>query len=93
MIELKDISYMYQDGTEALRAINLSIREGEKMVVAGANGAGKSTLFMILNGILKPSSGRYLFDNKEIKYAKKELYNLHKTVGVVFQEPDSQIFS
>ena len=93
MIELKDISYKYQDGTEALRAINLSIKEGEKMVVAGANGAGKSTLFMILNGILRPSSGSYLFDGKEIKYTKKELYNLHKTIGVVFQEPDSQIFS
>ncbi len=93
MVELQDINYHYQDGTEALKSINLSIREGEKMVVAGSNGAGKSTLFMILNGILRPSSGSYLFDGKEIKYTKKELYNLHKTIGVVFQEPDSQILS
>jgi cobalt/nickel transport system ATP-binding protein len=93
MIELKHIHYHYPDSTEALSDIHFSVRKGEKLVIAGSNGAGKSTLFLILNGILKPSSGEYLFDGKRVGYSRSDLLQLRKTIGIVFQEPDSQIFS
>jgi cobalt/nickel transport system ATP-binding protein len=93
MIQLQNISFRYPDRTEALSNITLRVREGEKLVIAGANGAGKSTLFLILNGILKPMSGHYVFDGKQVKYSKADLLQLRKNVGIVFQEPDSQIFS
>jgi cobalt/nickel transport system ATP-binding protein len=93
MIELKNISYCYPDRTEALVNINFSLNEGEKLVIAGANGAGKSTLFLILNGILKPRLGEYFFEGKKVEYSKTGLLQLRKNVGIVFQEPDSQIFS
>jgi cobalt/nickel transport system ATP-binding protein len=93
MIDLNNISYCYPDRTQALVNINFSVCEGEKLVIAGPNGAGKSTLFLILNGILKPSSGEYLFEGKRVGWSKNELLQLRKTIGIVFQEPDSQIFS
>jgi cobalt/nickel transport system ATP-binding protein len=93
MIELKNISYHYPDCTSAIADICFSVTEGEKLVVAGENGAGKSTLFLLLNGILKPRKGEYFFDGKRIGYSKRELLTLHQQVGIVFQEPDSQLFS
>jgi cobalt/nickel transport system ATP-binding protein len=93
MINVTNISYRYPDRTEALFNINLSVSAGEKLVIAGPNGAGKSTLFLILNGILKPLSGSYLFNGKSVTYSKNELLQLRKSIGIVFQEPDSQIFS
>jgi cobalt/nickel transport system ATP-binding protein len=93
MIELKNISYCYPEGTEALADINLLVNAGEKLVVAGPNGAGKSTLFLILNGILQPLSGNYFFNGKQVTYSNADLLQLRKNVGIVFQEPDSQIFA
>jgi cobalt/nickel transport system ATP-binding protein len=93
MIELKNISYHYPDSTVAIADICFSVSEGEKLVVAGANGAGKSTLFLLLNGILKPRKGEYFFDGKKTGYSKCELLALRQQVGIVFQEPDSQLFS
>lgn len=93
MIELKNISYHYPDSTAAIADICFSVTEGEKLVVAGANGAGKSTLFLLLNGILRPRKGEYFFDAKKIGYSKRELLALREQVGIVFQEPDSQLFS
>lgn len=93
MIELKNISYHYPDSTAAIADICFSVSEGEKLVVAGANGAGKSTLFLLLNGILKPRKGEYFFDGEKIGYSKRELLALRQQVGIVFQEPDNQLFS
>jgi cobalt/nickel transport system ATP-binding protein len=93
MIELKNISYCYPEGAEALADINLTVNVGEKLVIAGPNGAGKSTLFLILNGILKPLSGSYHFNGKQVSYSNVELVQLRKNIGIVFQEPDNQIFA
>jgi len=59
----------------------------------GVNGSGKSTLFLNFNGILKPSSGKVLYAGKEIKYNRKSLHDLRKNIGIVFQDPDNQLFS
>jgi len=71
----------------------MGIPPGSKIAILGANGAGKSTLFLHLNGILKPKSGRVLVEGREVEYNRGFLGRLRKKVGIVFQDPDSQLFS
>lgn len=93
ILEADQVSYRYPDGTPALKKICIQIPKGKKTVLLGANGAGKSTLFLNFNGILKPREGVVRFDGNDIQYDKKGLLDLRKKVGIVFQDPDSQLFS
>lgn len=93
MVIAEDLHYTYEDGTEALRGIDLKIRFGEKVAVMGANGSGKSTFFRHLNGLLKPERGRVLIDEEPIVYSRKGLLDVRTKVGIVFQNPDDQLFS
>jgi cobalt/nickel transport system ATP-binding protein len=93
IFEVKDIVYSYMDGTKALRDININIEKGKKIAFIGANGAGKSTLFLHFNGINKPEAGEICFRGKKISYSNSELTKLRSEVGIVFQEPDNQLFS
>lgn len=93
ILETRDLSFNYQDGTKALKNINLKIQKGKKISVIGVNGSGKSTLFLHLNGVLKPTKGSILYKGNEIKYDHKSLLNLRKNVGIVFQDPENQLFS
>ncbi|OHD16571.1 MAG: hypothetical protein A2086_03940 [Spirochaetes bacterium GWD1_27_9] len=93
IIELKNISFQYPDEAFSLENISLQIKKGEKIVILGENGAGKSTLLLLLNGILKPQHGDLLFYDKKLNFSQKELFQLRKTVQLVFQDPEIQIFS
>ncbi|MEK4029436.1 ATP-binding cassette domain-containing protein [Pseudobacillus sp. FSL P4-0506] len=93
MIELKNVSYNYTDGTKALSSVSLAITPGRKIAVLGNNGAGKSTLFLHMNGLLRPAEGEILFNGKPLIYKRKQLQELRRQVGVVFQNPDTQLFS
>ena len=93
IIETKNISYHYPDGTQALDKVNFQVEEGKIVALLGPNGAGKSTLFLHFNGILKPSSGTILIDGSEIKYDKKNLMSVRQKIGIVFQNPDDQLFA
>lgn len=93
MIELRDLSYSYPDGTPALRGINMKVERGERVAVIGPNGAGKSTLFLHLNGILKPAAGEVIINGERVDYSKDELIKIRQKVGIVFQNPDDQLFS
>lgn len=93
ILKLDNVCYTYEDGTEALKGVDLQIRRGEKLAVMGANGSGKSTLFLTLNGIRKPTSGKVLYNNIPVDYSRKGLLELRKKVGIVFQDPDNQLFS
>lgn len=93
LLVLENIAYTYPDGTQALQQLNLSLNKGEKIAFVGANGAGKSTLFQILNGIIKPQQGQYYFNGELVSFSRKALFELRQKVGVVFQDPDNQIFS
>lgn len=93
ILEAVDLEYSYPDGTNALCKVNLRVQKGEKLAILGSNGAGKSTLFMQFNGIYRPNSGSIKYRGHGISYENKALIELRKKVGIVFQDPDSQLFS
>ena len=88
MIELTDVSFVYPNGTTAVEKVDLSIKDGEFLVVCGANGCGKSTLLRLLNGLLEPTSGRVTVDGMPTTGSPAEI---RTKVGIVFQDPDHQI--
>lgn len=93
MIEIKNLDYRYEDGTVALQNVNITIQKGEKIAIMGPNGSGKSTLFLCLNGVRKPTKGSILVNKEPIAYNKNGLKKLRQTIGIVFQNPDHQLFS
>lgn len=93
IISTKDLYFRYDDGTEALKGITISFPKGKKIALLGNNGAGKSTLFLHLNGVYKPASGTVFFKGNPIQYSTRSLKQLRKSIGIVFQNPDEQLFS
>lgn len=94
VIEAQDVSYTYDGNNErALDGLNLKIRRGTKVAFMGGNGSGKSTFFLCLNGIRRPDTGKICIDGEAIEYTRKGLLNVRGRVGIVFQEPDDQLFS
>ncbi len=94
VIEVKDVSFTYDGNDEkALDGLNLNVRRGAKVAFMGGNGSGKSTLFLCLNGIRKPDEGRISVDGSPIEYTRRGLLEVRSRVGIVFQEPDDQLFS
>lgn len=91
LINLANVSYAYSDGTLALNNINLTINKGEKVAILGPNGAGKSTLFQLFNGLLKPTTGTISIEGLEV--TKKNLSEIRRNVGMVFQDSDDQLFN
>ena len=89
LLETRELRYDYPDGTRALTGLNISLREGEKLALAGANGSGKSTLMLHLSGCLPALSGDVLLHGEVIG---KNLNKLRSSVGMIFQEPDDQLF-
>lgn len=90
LIQISQLSYSYPDGKEALHGIDLSVNAGEKIGIVGANGAGKSTLLLHINGVYS-GEGCVVVDGMECN--KKNLEKIRARVGVVFQNPDDQLFS
>ncbi|KUK81526.1 MAG: Cobalamin biosynthesis protein, partial [Pelotomaculum thermopropionicum] len=93
IIAARQVEYTYPDGAKALNDLSLEINKGQKIALLGANGAGKSTLLLHFNGILRPQRGKILFCGKELHYRSRALLELRKNVGLVFQDPDNQLFS
>ena len=93
IVELKDILFAYPDQDAVLKDVSLSIYPGEVIILLGPNGSGKSTLFKILTGLLKPQTGTFLFKGEKLKYKSKMLNELRQSVGMVFQDPDNQLFA
>ena len=92
-LETKNLSFTYPDGTEALKNVNLKIKKGEKIAIMGPNGAGKSTLFSHFNGLSEPTSGHVEIDGEKIVFERDELLKVRQKVGIVFQDPNDQLFA
>jgi len=90
IIKINHLNYFYPDGKQALSDIDLTVDEGQKIALVGANGAGKSTLLLHLNGIFS-GSGKIWIDRLEM--TKNNLGQIRALVGLVFQNPEDQLFS
>jgi cobalt/nickel transport system ATP-binding protein len=89
-IEIERLSFAYPDGRQALRDVNLSVQPGERVALVGPNGAGKSTLLLQLNGLLR-GTGSVRVLGQEV--SEPNLARVRAQVGLVFQDPDDQLFS
>lgn len=89
-IDIEHLFYTYPDGTQALRGINLAIRATQRVALVGANGSGKSTLLQHLNGILLPQEGSIEVGQYPVQ--PEHLKEIRNFVGLVFQNPDDQLF-
>ena len=88
MIEIRNLHHYYPDGTHALKGIDLTISDGEFLLICGPNGSGKTTLIRIISGLLKPTAGSVYINGSDPIQASREVRRL---VGMVFQDPDNQI--
>jgi cobalt/nickel transport system ATP-binding protein len=93
LFKIENLIHEYSDGTLALDNVSVSFDRAERIALLGTNGSGKTTLLNHLNGILKPTHGRILFDDKPLKYDAKSLLELRRRVGFVFQDPNDQLFA
>jgi len=89
-LEIADVTFAYPDGHPALRDVKLRIERGERVALLGPNGAGKTTLVLHLNGILAAQQGSVSVAGLEV--AKPNLREIRRRVGIVFQDPDDQLF-
>ena len=87
-IEVKDLTFSYNDKTNVLESVNLSIEKGEWIAVLGHNGSGKSTLAKSLVGLLEPNEGEIFIDGQIL--SDESAYEIRKKIGIVFQNPDNQ---
>ncbi|WP_458402933.1 energy-coupling factor ABC transporter ATP-binding protein [Methanobrevibacter sp.] len=92
-LETKNLSFTYPDKTQALKNVNIQIKKGEKIAIMGPNGAGKSTLFSHFNGLSEPTSGHVEIDGEKIVFERDELLKVRQKVGIVFQDPNDQLFA
>jgi len=90
IVEVKNLQHVYPDGTAAIKDVSFIITHGESVGIIGANGAGKSTLLQHLNGSLEPTGGSIHIGHTPL--SKGTLPDIRRTVGMVFQDPDDQLF-
>ena len=93
VVDVRDLRFAYPDGRRALRGINLRLRRGEKIAIIGPNGAGKSTLMLHLNGLLHGSGEVNVMGRPVVEGDARGLREVRALVGLVFQDPDDQLFS
>ncbi len=96
IIQLKNVSYVYNPGTpfekSALEDISLDIAEGDFIGLIGHTGSGKSTLVQHLNGLIKPTSGEIIVDGQSLSDKETKMKKIRQKVGLVFQYPEHQLF-
>jgi cobalt/nickel transport system ATP-binding protein len=89
-VEIENLSFFYPDGHQGLKNINLVVSSGENLALIGPNGAGKSTLLLHLNGILRGNSTIKIFG---MPVEEKNLKEIRRKIGLIFQDPEDQLFS
>jgi cobalt/nickel transport system ATP-binding protein len=93
ILEARDLYYTYDRNVSALCGLNLRVQRGRKLALVGSNGAGKSTLLLHFNGLLKPHLGQVFVNGHCMKYDRNSLSEIRTKIGLVFQDPDDQLFS
>ncbi|WP_319241802.1 ABC transporter ATP-binding protein [uncultured Propionivibrio sp.] len=93
LLQFEQVAYRYPDGSIGLDGCSLGIRAGSRNALLGANGAGKTTLFQHANGLLQPQGGIVRYAGTPVDYSRAGLRRLRTDIGLVFQNPDRQLFS
>lgn len=94
ILKAENLCFSYDDGRSmSLNGLSLEIKKGSRTAFLGPNGSGKSTFFLCCNGVHRPMSGELYFHGKPLSYKRKALLELRQKVGIVFQDPDNQLFS
>ena len=96
VFELEDVGYVYNRRQPALDGITMTVRPGEHIALLGANGCGKSTLLKVLDGLIRPTTGKLRLLGEDVAIVggdANEEHRFHRQVGLVFQDPDVQLFS
>lgn len=94
ILKAEDLHFSYDDDdSHSLNGLSVEIRRNRKIAVMGANGSGKSTFFLCCTGICRPQSGKMYLNGEEYSYTKKGLLDVRSKIGIVFQDPDNQLFS
>ena len=93
-LKLKNLYFKYPATDKfAIDGIDLEIKKGERLAVLGENGMGKSTLFFLSNGVYEPTEGDIFLNDRKLTRSKKDLMELRKSVGLVFQDPETQFIA
>jgi cobalt/nickel transport system ATP-binding protein len=90
VLDLRGVAHAYPDGHQALFGVDLHVHRGERVALLGPNGAGKTTLVLHLNGVLEPGAGSLSVSGLPV--TRKNLAEVRRRVGIVFQDPDDQLF-
>ncbi len=94
ILKAEDLYFSYDnENSHSLNGFSLEIFRGKKVAFMGANGSGKSTFFLCCNGIHRPSKGTLYYCGEPYDYSRKGLLKLRSKVGIIFQDPDTQLFS
>lgn len=85
MLEVKNLKKKFGNNL-VLKGIDLKVEKGDRMAIIGPSGGGKSTFLRCLNGLENPTSGRIIFEGKEVKKNSNDLFNIRRKIGMVFQQ-------
>ncbi|WDZ87150.1 energy-coupling factor ABC transporter ATP-binding protein [Micromonospora cathayae] len=91
-LDVRDVRYAYPDGHVALHGVDLTVPRGDRVALLGPNGAGKTTLVLHLNGILVATGGSVTVGGLPVSQDRATLAEIRRRVGIVFQDPDDQLF-
>jgi cobalt/nickel transport system ATP-binding protein len=91
-LDVRGVTYAYPDGHLALRGVDLTVPRGGRVALLGPNGAGKTTLVLHLNGILSGGGGSVTVGGLAVDRDRATLAEIRRRVGIVFQDPDDQLF-
>lgn len=86
MLEIRNVSKVYDDGTRALTDVSFNVEDGEFLVIIGLSGSGKSTLLRCINRLIEPTSGQIVYNGQDVTAANPaELRRIRRQIGMVFQ--------
>ncbi len=92
LIEFEQVAYTYPSGLQSsIKSLSLRMPKGSRCGLIGDNGCGKTTLFLLAHGLLRPQSGRILWQGKPFSYCREGLSHLRQRIGLVFQNPEHQL--
>ena len=92
VLDVRGLAFAYPDGHQALYGVDLHVHRGERVALLGPNGAGKTTLVLHLNGILEAGAGSVTVTGSPLTVTRENLAEIRRRVGIVFQDPDDQLF-